>query len=203
MNTSTTNHLEKLDPALSRPGRMDVWIEFKNASRWQAEQLFKNFFPSADPTLEMSLPTDEAALDAELGDIKLNARREAAPETPTKEGEMPMPPTPSVAEARPARRASSSSVSSMPSTATKVDTEADPHATQSDDDEPELSPEEKAKRDQEEKERIAKLEQEHAIRHVAAPLTNTELAALARKFANSLPDEEFSVAALQGCELRF
>ena len=27
---ATTNHLERLDPALSRPGRMDVWIEFKN-----------------------------------------------------------------------------------------------------------------------------------------------------------------------------
>ncbi|EPQ56811.1 P-loop containing nucleoside triphosphate hydrolase protein, partial [Gloeophyllum trabeum ATCC 11539] len=45
---ATTNHLERLDPALSRPGRMDVWIEFKNASKWQAEQLFRNFFPSTD-----------------------------------------------------------------------------------------------------------------------------------------------------------
>jgi len=42
---ATTNHLERLDPALSRPGRMDVWVEFKNASRWQAEALFRNFFP--------------------------------------------------------------------------------------------------------------------------------------------------------------
>lgn len=44
---ATTNHLERLDPALSRPGRMDVWIEFKNANRWQIEQLFNNFFPAA------------------------------------------------------------------------------------------------------------------------------------------------------------
>ncbi|KAF9482080.1 P-loop containing nucleoside triphosphate hydrolase protein [Pholiota conissans] len=42
---ATTNHLERLDPALSRPGRMDVWVEFKNASKWQAEALFRNFFP--------------------------------------------------------------------------------------------------------------------------------------------------------------
>jgi SpoVK/Ycf46/Vps4 family AAA+-type ATPase len=40
----TTNHLERLDPALSRSGRMDVWVEFKNASRWQAEALFRNSF---------------------------------------------------------------------------------------------------------------------------------------------------------------
>ncbi|THU98917.1 P-loop containing nucleoside triphosphate hydrolase protein [Dendrothele bispora CBS 962.96] len=45
---ATTNHLDHLDPALSRPGRMDVWIEFKNASKWQAEALFRNFFPCAD-----------------------------------------------------------------------------------------------------------------------------------------------------------
>lgn len=42
---ATTNHLERLDPALCRPGRMDVWVEFKNASRWQGEALFRNFFP--------------------------------------------------------------------------------------------------------------------------------------------------------------
>ncbi|KAF9257222.1 P-loop containing nucleoside triphosphate hydrolase protein [Marasmius fiardii PR-910] len=45
---ATTNHLERLDPALSRPGHMDVWVEFKNASKWQAEALFRNFFPSVD-----------------------------------------------------------------------------------------------------------------------------------------------------------
>jgi hypothetical protein len=52
---STTNHLEQLDPALCRPGRMDVWIEFKNASKFQAEHLFRNFFPSADADPPMPL----------------------------------------------------------------------------------------------------------------------------------------------------
>ncbi|KAG8908598.1 hypothetical protein FRB99_004886 [Tulasnella sp. 403] len=49
---ATTNHIERLDPALSRPGRMDVWIDFKHASKWQAEGIFLNFFPckkAADP----------------------------------------------------------------------------------------------------------------------------------------------------------
>ncbi|TCD69055.1 hypothetical protein EIP91_008953 [Steccherinum ochraceum] len=43
---ATTNHIERLDPALSRPGRMDVWVNFKNATKWQAEGIFKCFFPS-------------------------------------------------------------------------------------------------------------------------------------------------------------
>jgi chaperone BCS1 len=41
---ATTNHIERLDPALSRPGRMDVWISFTNATKWQAEGIFKCFF---------------------------------------------------------------------------------------------------------------------------------------------------------------
>ncbi|KAJ3527590.1 hypothetical protein NMY22_g9732 [Coprinellus aureogranulatus] len=42
---ATTNHKETLDPALYRPGRMDVHVEFGNASRYQAKQLFKRFYP--------------------------------------------------------------------------------------------------------------------------------------------------------------
>ncbi|KAF5334175.1 hypothetical protein D9758_014820 [Tetrapyrgos nigripes] len=49
---ATTNHLDHLDPALSRPGRMDVWIDFKNASKWQAEALFRNFFPCEEDELK-------------------------------------------------------------------------------------------------------------------------------------------------------
>lgn len=37
-------------------------------------------------------------------------------------------------------------------------------------------------------------------KHSAKPLDGATLAALAKKFADSIPDEEFSVAALQGCE---
>jgi chaperone BCS1 len=49
---ATTNHIERLDPALSRPGRMDVWVDFKHATGWQAENIFRCFFPvkTADPT---------------------------------------------------------------------------------------------------------------------------------------------------------
>ncbi|KAH8084577.1 P-loop containing nucleoside triphosphate hydrolase protein [Filobasidium floriforme] len=47
---ATTNHVEALDPALKRPGRMDVWIEFKNATKEQAEDLFLHFYPSTEET---------------------------------------------------------------------------------------------------------------------------------------------------------
>lgn len=44
---ATTNHLDRLDAALSRPGRLDVWVGFTNATQWQAEGIFKCFFPIA------------------------------------------------------------------------------------------------------------------------------------------------------------
>jgi chaperone BCS1 len=41
----TTNHLDKLDPALIRPGRADVKLWFGNATADQARRLFERFFP--------------------------------------------------------------------------------------------------------------------------------------------------------------
>merc|ERR1719453_2166128 len=47
----TTNHIEKLDAALIRPGRCDVKVEVRYASRTQAARLYGRFFvdaPAAD-----------------------------------------------------------------------------------------------------------------------------------------------------------
>ncbi|KAI8824485.1 BCS1 N terminal-domain-containing protein [Fimicolochytrium jonesii] len=41
----TTNHLEKLDPALIRPGRVDVRVWLDLATRFQIRELFVQFFP--------------------------------------------------------------------------------------------------------------------------------------------------------------
>lgn len=43
----TTNHKEKLDPALLRPGRADVHVNLNNASEKQIRDLFKRFFPNS------------------------------------------------------------------------------------------------------------------------------------------------------------
>jgi hypothetical protein len=41
----TTNHIERLDPALIRPGRCDVKLELKKASKSQIELMFLRFYP--------------------------------------------------------------------------------------------------------------------------------------------------------------
>ena len=41
---ATTNRYEALDPALRRPGRMDVHVEFKSATKYQVGELFKRFY---------------------------------------------------------------------------------------------------------------------------------------------------------------
>ena len=41
----TTNHVDKLDPALIRPGRADMRVHFGYAMQQQAEQMFLRFFP--------------------------------------------------------------------------------------------------------------------------------------------------------------
>ncbi|KAJ7796248.1 P-loop containing nucleoside triphosphate hydrolase protein [Mycena olivaceomarginata] len=42
---ATTNHIENLDSALIRAGRMDVKIQYKLADSVQIEQVFKRFYP--------------------------------------------------------------------------------------------------------------------------------------------------------------
>ena len=41
----STNHIEKMDPALLRPGRSDVLVKLDYASEDQIMKLFKRFFP--------------------------------------------------------------------------------------------------------------------------------------------------------------
>jgi chaperone BCS1 len=44
---ATTNRYHALDAALKRPGRLDIHVEFREASKKQAEELFKRFYPAS------------------------------------------------------------------------------------------------------------------------------------------------------------
>ncbi len=62
----TTNHIDRLDPALIRPGRCDVRIEVRNASKAQMAKMFARFFPDATETAAAQfaarLPSDELSM---------------------------------------------------------------------------------------------------------------------------------------------
>lgn len=44
----TTNHMERLDEALIRPGRIDMAVKVAEASRWQAAELWDRFYGTFD-----------------------------------------------------------------------------------------------------------------------------------------------------------
>ena len=146
---ATTNHLERLDPALSRPGRMDVWVEFRNASKHQAEGLFRNFFPAHEDDIEIT--TESVPVDSN--------------------GSPSLSRTDSM----------TSSASSSASTSTGTSTPSSKGALISHEVAPTL---------------------EHASPLDAERLTPARLSELAKLFADSIPEEEFSVAALQGYLLK-
>lgn len=60
---ATTNKYDALDPALIRPGRLDVHLEFRKASRWQAERLFVKFFPADGNYIDVDEDEDEGDMD--------------------------------------------------------------------------------------------------------------------------------------------
>ncbi|TFK89499.1 P-loop containing nucleoside triphosphate hydrolase protein [Polyporus arcularius HHB13444] len=129
---ATTNHIERLDPALSRPGRMDVWVNFKHATKWQAEGIFKCFFPAK--------PSANAAASASVG-------------------------------------AEAGASGSAPQSAAKHPGDATSAAN---------LPESKRKR---------------AV-HAVPLLPEEEISELAKRFADAIPENELSVASLQGYLLK-
>lgn len=134
---------------------MDVWVEFKNASKWQCEALFRNFFPSSEDffATSSSVPNEvEVDEDAfELPGLTCS----------------PMNSSPSTSSV-PSSTTGSSDASSE--TMNENVTPAFPPP----------SPQRKSRTN--------------------AALDPAMLARLAKTFAEAIPEGEFSVAALQGCE---
>ncbi|KAI5889530.1 P-loop containing nucleoside triphosphate hydrolase protein [Schizophyllum commune H4-8] len=81
---ATTNHYDALDPALCRPGRMDVHVEFKLASKFQAGELFRHFYAPRHKRPEVEKIPDSGYVSAAASD----AGEKSSPEPITHNGEL-------------------------------------------------------------------------------------------------------------------
>lgn len=65
---ATTNRYATLDAALRRPGRMDVHVEFKLSSQYQAAELFRRFYmPEDSVNEEVEDTSNDAESDKDSG----------------------------------------------------------------------------------------------------------------------------------------
>lgn len=74
----TTNHPETLDPALLRPGRVDMQCEFSAARLPEALEMFRRFCPDGDEvafarSIKAELPLSQAELQNRLIELALKA----------------------------------------------------------------------------------------------------------------------------------
>ena len=69
----TTNHPEKIDPALLRPGRIDFKIEFKKASIKTIKQMLLNHFPSLYMNNDLLKQLDNYLLEERFSPAEVQA----------------------------------------------------------------------------------------------------------------------------------
>lgn len=82
---ATTNRYHTLDSALTRPGRMDLHVEFRLASRYQARELFKRFYVPDAPE-EVAEDADEDGDDASSDDSGYVTPTKECSDSPTRSG---------------------------------------------------------------------------------------------------------------------
>lgn len=210
---ATTNHLERLDPALCRPGRMDVWVEFKNASRWQAEALFRNFFPSEE---EEELLSEEEIVGLDIDkNLHVHARvvpgnsRSFVPSLEAGTRDHSVSSQPDVAAlssiwslSTSITSSATSLISGQSSPAFSSPTPSLPR-TFSGTPIPSPSPSPTCSPNQFGATNTTYLPPPPEPKTKVKPLDKKTLALLAKKFADGVPEEEFSVAGLQGCKSSF
>jgi chaperone BCS1 len=171
---ATTNKYSSLDPALCRPGRMDLHIEFHNASKYQAKRLYLRFYlPSYNP----DDPAEEEEEQVEKESVVDSGYNSSAASTI---GDSEAPKIVEVVEA--IEKSESAAVASPLTSPTPA--EAVPALPLVNGHIP-LQP-----------------DKPHVIgaRHKGSgpKLSRTEMTELACQFADVIPEREFSMAALQG-----
>jgi len=169
---------------------MDVWVEFKNASKWQAELLFTNFFSEVEEEMrEAPTPDEIAAMEKEFAFLEAQQK---ASEQQTKEARA----NGVKIQRAPLEEDKTSFVpqdGSIPSSMAGV--EAMVAAVEA------REAKEKAGNEDESLSDFAHLlPPPPVLERPKAPLGPAKIAALAKQFANAIPDGEHSVASLQGCE---
>lgn len=182
----TTNHPEKLDPALKRPGRMDVWVEFNLAIREQMSEMFRGFFPVShdeEPTEQPLGKKDETIKSSEKDqeeEVKFDVTVEKIPEH--KDDSSSQVPAPSTSPS-----------SSLWSTFLSYTSQPPPPQSKS-----------RPKRKQR-KPRVQLSASSQHIRGAAyqPPLPPQQLYALSEQFAESIPEGRFSMAEIQGYLLKW
>lgn len=92
----TTNHPEKLDEALIRPGRVDHQVAFTNATRSQIAQLFERMYTNDLPA--RTLPISALAQVQTQSQKSKSSSRKGLGGTKEKDGVWTPPPTPKAKE---------------------------------------------------------------------------------------------------------
>lgn len=142
---ATTNRYEALDPALRRPGRMDVHVEFKLASQYQVGELFRRFY----------LPTPRTSTTQ-----RLSSRDTTIPKADDGDG-----------------KASDSGYTTPAEAETEKLIDVEPPSAQD--------------------QSLAAVSRRRK-REIGTSLPLEELDVLVERFRGSIPEREFSMAALQG-----
>lgn len=171
---------------------MDVWVEFKNASKWQAELLFHNFFSEVEEEMRGTQPQPSAeeiaAMEKEFAFLEAQQKlADQQAKDAAENGVKVQRPTPAGAAAAsgteaedkesfvPADGSVPSSMAGVEAMVTAIE------AKEADSESPfALTP--------------------PPLERPRAPLGPAKIAALARQFGSAIPDAEHSVASLQGCE---
>jgi mitochondrial chaperone BCS1 len=206
---------------------MDVWVEFKNASRWQAEALFRNFFPcEEDEEIERqnleSVQLDDNIEIQEL--VRADEQQESKPSrvyklvdplTTLKRDESIPPNNNTQSPSSSSSSAASSTLWSLATSATSLlnsvssvpppplpKTHAGSPISPSSSLPNLLTTSNKLDKSQFGATNTAYLPPppDASMTAKMKPLDRKTLAVLAKKFADVVPEEEFSVAGLQGCE---